>query len=158
MKGDEMRPDSLFPRLAVRYAALMLVSAMTLHAQSGQRLAGVSAARRGCAPAPAPVAGDLRLSASKPDSAIPSRNWQTSTSVTFINGSCDAVSIVWVNYYGGRKLYRQLLPGATYTQQTFDDKTWVIESVNDAGPLGFFRSVVAPSRAVIRGRRTGDSR
>ena len=150
-----MRTHTLFPRLAIQCATLMLVCAMTLHAQSGQRVAGVSAARRGCAPAPAPVAGDLRLRASKPDSAIPSRYLQTPTSVTFINGSCDAVSIVWVNYYGGRKLYRQLLPGATYTQQTFDDNTWVIESVNSARPLGFFRSVVAPSRAVIRGTRPG---
>jgi len=113
------------------------------------------AARRGCAPAPAPVAGDLEQNASKPDADIPSRNWQTPTSVTFINGSCDAVSIVWVNYYGGRKLYKQLLPSASYTQQTFDDNTWVIESVNSARPLGFFRSVVAPSRAMIRGTGPG---
>lgn len=147
-----MRTRSSTLHSATLGALVLCAFTTALEAQAAPRAGSAQGRRSSCAPAPAPAAGDLELNPIKPDSDIPSRGSQKPTAVTFINGSCDTVSIVWVDYYGGRKRYKTLAPGATYQQQTFDDNTWVIEMADSSRAVGFFRSAVTPARAVIRSR------
>jgi hypothetical protein len=143
----------LLPPVTVGVALFCAVTA-GLAAQVATRGTDTPARRTSCAPPPVRAAGDLELRAIRPDTEIPSRNWQTPTTVTFVNGSCDTVSIIWVDYYGRRKPYKVLPPGATHEQKTFVDNTWVIETSSPARPVGYFRSTASSSRAVIRERRT----
>ncbi len=55
----------------------------------------------------------------------------TRTSITFVNESGGTVRVLWLNYSGGRQLYKTLAPGARYVQGTFLTHPWVV--VDEAG-------------------------
>ncbi len=144
-----MRTRSLLLPLT-RLGVPLLCAISAVASQAPARTTEAPGRRTSCAPPPARAAGDLELSAMRPDAEIPSRDWQTPTTVTFVNGSCDTVSIIWVDYYGRRKPYKVLPPGATHEQKTFVDNTWVIETSSPARAVGYFRR----DRNSNRGRST----
>jgi hypothetical protein len=73
----------------------------------------------------------------------------TFTTVYFENKRRAPVKLFWVQYgKGGLKFYADIGAGKTLKRNTFSDATWVITDENEQ-PLGYFRSVLNPSRAVI---------
>ena len=73
----------------------------------------------------------------------------TFTTVLFENKRDSAVKLYWVQYGdGGLRFYADIAAGAKLNRNTFSDATWVITDENDT-QLGFFVSVLKPSRAVI---------
>lgn len=59
------------------------------------------------------------------------------------------VKLFWVQYgSGGLRFYADIATGKTLKRNTFSEATWVITDENET-QLGYFRSVLKPSRAVI---------
>ena len=55
----------------------------------------------------------------------------THAQVTFLNQTGKTVSVYWLDYKGKRVLYKKLLPGKRYTQQTYLTHPWLV-----LGPSG----------------------
>lgn len=73
----------------------------------------------------------------------------TFTTVFFENKRPHPVKLFWVQYgSGGLRFYADIATGKTLKRNTFSEATWVITDENET-QLGYFRSVVKPSRAVI---------
>ena len=73
----------------------------------------------------------------------------TFTTVLIENKRSHAVKLFWVQYgNGGLKFYADIPAGKTLKRNTFSDATWVITDENET-QLGYFRSVLKPSRVVI---------
>jgi hypothetical protein len=49
----------------------------------------------------------------------------SSTMVTFTNKSSRNIVMVWLNYHSEPIKYSQLVPGASYTQQTYVTHPWI---------------------------------
>jgi hypothetical protein len=137
---------SLYLRRATLMSIVFFVSSLGAQQTAAARRTG----RTTCAPPPVAAAGDLAQSTAKDDADIPSRGTQTPTSIRFVNGTCSTVSVIWIDYYGGRKVYRRLPPGGSYEQETFDGNTWAIETSEPTRRLGYFTTGLTASRAVIR--------
>ncbi len=71
-----------------------------------------------------------------------------STTVTFVNTKDKMVKLFWVDYGGGLKHYADIAAGETLLRGTYNSATWLITDEKE-NPLGYFRSTVDPSRAVI---------
>lgn len=64
---------------------------------------------------------------------VPRGTWKSGNGknvhVTFDNTSPVHVKIEWLNYQGGKNLYKVLAPHTSYVQQTFSSHVWVLSSV-----------------------------
>ena len=79
----------------------------------------------------------------------PVSNTGTFTTVLIENKRPHPVKLYWVEYgQGGLRFYADIAAGATLNRNTFSEATWVITDESEI-PLGYFISVVKPSRVVI---------
>ncbi len=65
--------------------------------------------------------------------------------VIFENKTEKAVKVVWIGYDGKPKVYGQIASGASRTQNSYENNTWLITTLDDV-PLGYF--VCGPVRAL----------
>ena len=70
------------------------------------------------------------------------------TAIIFENKSGRPVNLVWVSYDGDLQAYGQLAPGATRTQNTYSNNTWLITDQKDKH-LGYFIATPQVSKALI---------
>ena len=70
------------------------------------------------------------------------------TAIIFENKSGRPVKLVWVSYDGDLQAYGQLAPGATRTQNTYSNNTWLITDQKDKH-LGYFIATPQVSKAFI---------
>ncbi len=70
------------------------------------------------------------------------------TAIIFENKSGRPVKLVWVSYDGDLQPYGQLAPGATRTQNTYSNNTWLITDQKDKH-LGYFIATPQVSKALI---------
>lgn len=57
--------------------------------------------------------------------------------VVFENRTKQRVKVVWVGYDGKLKVYGELEPGATRVQNSYENNTWLITSIDDVA-IGYF--------------------
>jgi hypothetical protein len=73
----------------------------------------------------------------EPDLA--SRSSQEPTGMTFVNRSDPTLDLYWLDFGGGRRLYRHLTPGARASQDTFTGHYWLL-ATPDGVCLGIFKA------------------
>ena len=59
------------------------------------------------------------------EKSLRSTDSKLATSVTFVNTTQEPARIYWLNYKGGRELYKQLRPGKKFKQDTYATHPWV---------------------------------
>jgi von Hippel-Lindau disease tumor supressor len=63
--------------------------------------------------------------------SLRSTEGKRATSINFKNSSGRTINVYWLDYSGKRKLYQQLPPGKSFTQQTFATHPWVVTGPDD---------------------------
>jgi hypothetical protein len=85
------------------------------------------------------------------DKKPPKSNTGSFITLLFENKSKRRVKLFWIGYDGQLVLYGQLDPGATRSQNTYSEATWLITDEKD-NPLGHFITTIQDSRALIPGK------
>lgn len=95
-----------------------------------------SSGLRACDEPPPPQSCDAEASyASQPSNE--------STGITFVNHGENPVKVYWLNFQGGRVLYKSLPPGGGYTQQTFIGHNWIVTTSTEQC-IGIFATAPPP--------------
>lgn len=87
----------------------------------------------------------LKFVASSTLSDAPQSRGGENIEVIFANKTEKTVKIVWIGYDGKPKVYGQIAAGASRTQNSYENNTWLITTLDDK-PLGYF--VCGPVRAL----------
>jgi von Hippel-Lindau disease tumor supressor len=72
------------------------------------------------------VPAEAREKACRGEGTIRSLNSDVSTTARFANRSAEVVTVYWLDFAGERVRYKTLLPGESYTQQTYLTHPWVV--------------------------------
>jgi VHL beta domain len=73
----------------------------------------------------------------------------TPTAIRFVNQSPATIGISWIDYAGRAVLFATLQPGHSYTRLTYLNHLWIVTDATKA-PLGVYKAIGRPGRAVIR--------
>jgi len=66
-----------------------------------------------------------------------------STFVTFENQSGEAIRVHWLDFSGGRVLYRVLPAGTAYTQQTYVTHPWIVTGATSGRCYGIWQPIAS---------------
>lgn len=88
------------------------------------------------APVERPSTG-LKFIATQDLSDAPKSGNGENIEVVFENKRSHKIRLVWVGYDGKLKVYGELAPGGTRTQNSYENNTWLITDMED-NPLGYF--------------------
>ena len=134
-------PDVVEP-IAVRYAFTMNPERANLYNRDGLPAGPF---RTDTWPGPSETLKWQRLSEGKK----PPKSFSGSaTEILFTNKADYKVKIFWIEFGGAAKLYGELEPGATRTQSTYSNASWLITNEKDK-PLGYFRTTGKIGHAII---------
>lgn len=118
--GTEQDAARLEVRLIAREKSALLL-------QAGARVVSVDRTTHAVKERPAESVAALGLA---PSGAKRSRGGGDDTALLFVNGSRQAVNLVWLDHGGASKQYATVAPGKTHRQHTFPGHVWLVRAAD----------------------------